>query len=177
MFSGSTGNTNRVIDEIFKLIVEKFHFEEIRDERISKLSKNAIDRLQYQASEAGVSINVKQAPQNVIVIKGEKVSVSLMITIVRNELEGAEQAEHFVSKVQWQWRDNTGMFQNYPHAMNKIIEDARQRKQEFAWLSTEEGTQLIDFHKMMQHCLEPPFKVTDVRPQDMQKGITIIVCM
>lgn len=168
MFGGSTDDTDRVIREIRKLIDERIHCEEVKDSMIDKLPAKSTDRLQHHASEAGVNIVVKRAPQNVIVIEGEKHSVSLMTTMVRDELERVKHKEHFISKIQWQWRDVENKFQNYPHDDNWIIEEAWQRNDDVAWLSTEEGTQLVDFHKMMQHSLQQPFAVTEVRWLDVQ---------
>ena len=169
VFSGSKHDTDRVISEIRKLIDEKFHCEQVKDDRIDRLPVKSTDWLQQQASAARVNIVVKRAPQNVIVIEGERVAVSPMTTIVQDELKRVEQEELFISKVQWKWRDFGGVFQNYPHSINWDIEKAYQRKDDIVLLSSEEGTQLVDFEKMMQHSLEPPFTVTEVRRQDVQR--------
>ena len=168
VFSGSNSDADGVICEITKLISEKCHSEEVRDERIERLPAKSADWLQDQALKGGVNVTVKRAPLNAIVLEGERVAVSLMTSIVWEELDRAEQEEHFISKVQWQWRDVAGVFQNYTHSNNWRIEKAYQRKDDIVLLSSDEGTKLVDFEKMMEHGLEQPFTVTEVRRQDVR---------
>ena len=179
MFSGSDDDAASVIREISKLIGDKFHREEVKDERIVRLPEKSTDWLQHQASKAQVNIVVKRSPRSVIIIEGDQIAVSLMTTLVWEELERVEQEEHFISKVQWQWRDFVGVFQNYSHSTNWRIEKAFQKKDDVVFLSSEEGNQMVDFVKMMEHSLEQPFTVTEVKRKDVQKeGVAFTIqCM
>ena len=179
VFSGSADDADSVIREISKFIGDKFHREEVRDERIERLPEKSTDWLQHQASKARVNIIVKRAPQSVIIAEGDRITVSLMTTLIWEELERVEQEEHFISKVQWQWRDFAGVFQNYSHSTNWRIEKAFQKKDDVVFLSSEEGNQMVDFVKMMEHSLEQPFTVTEVKRQDFQKeGVAFTIqCM
>ena len=176
VYAGDTSAIDRVFQSVDEVIAEMIQEEYVEDERINKLSAKAEAELERQAESRHVRISIDKAPLNQVRFNGERADVLAMrialkeeLSIIENKEKREKEAELMTSKLQWQWKDANGDFQNYEPMINLEIEEAFSQSKQSVRMHMEEGPRTINFEEMKESQLQPPFILTTVKRRDYDK--------
>ena len=176
VYAGDTSAIDRVFQAVEEVIAETIQEEYVRNERINKLSVRVENELVRQAESCHVRISIDRAPLNQVRFNGEKSDVLTMknavlekLRSIENEEKREKEAELLTSKFQWQWKDDNGDFQNYEPRTNLEIEEAFSGRRQSVKIHTEEGPGTINFSRMSEEQVQPPYNNTAVRRRDYDK--------
>ena len=176
VYAGDTSAIDSVFKAVDKVIAETIKEEYVRDEKINKLSAKVEVELVRQAEKHHVRISIDRAPLNRVRFIGERADVLTMkdalwqeLRRIENEEKRDKVAELLTSKFQWQWKDDNGDFHDYEPITNLEIEEAFSGGRQSINIHTEEGPRAINFSRMSELQVQPPYNHTAVRRRDYDK--------
>ena len=176
VYAGDTSAIDRVFQAVDEVIAETIQEECVKNDKINKLSAKAEAELERQAETRHVRISIDKAPLNQVCFNGERADVLAMknalmeeLRIIENEEKREKEAELLTSKLQWQWKDANGDFQNYGPMTNLKIEEAFSEGRQSVRIHTEEGPRTVNFKQMSELQVHPPYNFTTVKRRDYDK--------